>query len=508
AIQPVETEFGRKRQIDQSACNKDFSCLKGFCPSFVTVRGGTLKKGQAVADDGFDLPEPDKPALDDIYSVVITGVGGTGVVTVGAILGMAAHLDGRGVGIIDMAGLAQKGGAVVSHLKIAPTPEEISTIRVAAGHADLVIGCDIVVAGSQKVLGTMATGRTRAVVNTEEFYPGAFTHDADYSLPSRRIIRAIETALGDKAAFVEATKLATALMGNSIAANMFMLGYAYQTGGIPLSLEAIERAIELNGTAVDGNKKAFAWGRRAAIEPDTVREIARPKEAALPWRDMAETLDDKIERRVAALTAYQSKRYANRYRKLVEKVRAAEAEKTPGLSGLAEAAASYLYKLMAYKDEYEVARLFTDGGFQHQLDRQFEGDYRLEFHLAPPMFAKTDPETGRLKKKVYGPGMMRWFRLLSRMKGLRGTPLDPFGRTSERRTERALVKDYSGDIDTVVAGLTPDTHAVAVGLLSVPEKIRGYGPVKVAHLDTARADREAFLKAFRDGGFQRAEAAE
>ncbi len=508
AIQPVETEFGRKRQIDQSACNKDYSCLNGFCPSFVTIHGGALKKGQAQETGDFDLPEPDKPDLQGTYAVVITGVGGTGVVTVGAILGMAAHLDGRGVGIIDMAGLAQKGGAVVSHLKIAPESGDISTIRVAAGHADLVLGCDLVVAGSQRVLGTMASDRTRVVVNTEEYFPGAFTQDADYSLPSRRIMRAIETTVGDRASFIEATKLATNLLGNSIAANMFMLGYAYQLGGIPLSGEAIEQAIALNGTAVDTNKQAFAWGRRAAIAPDAVREIARPKEAALPWRQKSESLAEIISRRMESLTAYQSKRYAKRYSTIVEKIRKAEADKTPGLSGLAEAAAAYLYKLMAYKDEYEVARLYTDGGFLKQLERQFEGDYRLEFHLAPPLTAKRDAETGHLTKKTYGPGMMRWFRLLARFKGLRGTPFDPFGYAADRRAERALIKDYIRTIDTIVAGLTPDNHAVAVGLLSVPEKIRGYGHVKERHLEAAKTDREAFLDAFKAGGFQPAKAAE
>ncbi|MEM9205913.1 MAG: indolepyruvate ferredoxin oxidoreductase family protein [Pseudomonadota bacterium] len=513
AIQPVETEFGRKRQIDQSSCNKDFTCVKGFCPSFVTVHGGKLKKGSGASEgvgDEIALVDPPMKDLDRPFNLVITGVGGTGVVTIGAIIGMAAHLDGKGCGIIDMAGLAQKGGSVVSHLKIANAPEDISTIRVGAGQADCVIGGDLVVAGSQKVLGTMREGQTTVIANLAETYPGAFTRDADFSLPSRRIVRAIEKEVGDEnARFVDASALATNLLGNAIAANMLILGYAYQRGGIPLSLEAIEKAIALNGVAVEQNLKAFNWGRKAAIAPDDVAKWAQPNEAKLPWQEKSETLDEIIDRRIGFLTAYQSKRYAKRYRLAVERVRKVEDAKTPGETRLTETVARYLFKLMAVKDEYEVARLYTNGDFKKQLERTFEPGFKLEFHLAPPVGAPRDPKTGQLQKRSFGPWMMSAFGILARLKALRGTPLDIFGYTAERKSERALIKDYLAMLDTIADGLTLETHAIAIGLAGFPEKVRGYGHVRERHVKTALTDRDALLEAFKAGGFQpQAEAAE
>ena len=511
AVQPVATEFGRRRQIDQSACNKDFSCLNGFCPSFVTVKGGALRKGTGVAGNARpwpDLPEPSLPALDDPYAVVITGIGGTGVVTIGAILGMAAHLEGKGVGVIDMAGLAQKGGAVVSHLKIAARPEDISAIRVAAGEADLVLGCDIVVAGTERVLGTMEAGRTTVVANLHETYPGTFTRQADFSLPTRRIMREIDKRVDGAAHFLDATRIATGLFGDSIAANLFMLGVAYQLGRVPLTSAAIDRAIELNGAAVEQNRAAFLWGRRAAADRYAVEALVAPQEEAFDWRHLSVTLDEVVARRVAFLTDYQNARYAERYRRQVQAAQAAELEKTPGQSGFADAVARNLFKLMAYKDEYEVARLYTDGRFKAQLESLFEGDYTLEVHLAPPLFARRDPVTGEPRKKAYGPRMLKTFHLLSRLRAVRGTPLDLFGYTAERRLERRLIREYEALVKELVEGLTPETHAVAVSLASIPEKIRGYGHVKRRHLDAAQADRAELLEAFRAGGFPHREAAE
>jgi indolepyruvate ferredoxin oxidoreductase len=500
SVQPLTTEWGRKRTIDQSSCNKDYSCLKGFCPSFVTVHGAKLKKGESVAEpaDWQPLPEPAHPLANHPYSIIVTGVGGTGIVTLGAVLGMAAHLDGKGVGIIDMAGLAQKGGAVYSHIRIANTPDDIHAIRVAAGGADLVLGGDIVVVGNKKVLTAIKQGNTRVVVNTAEFLPGDFTRNPDFSLPTERLKRAIAGAAGeDNSHFVNASKLAVALLGNSIGANMFMLGYAYQLGALPVSGEALEQAIELNGEAVPMNLAAFRYGRRAAVDPAAVEALVAPApQEENPSLILTQSFDDMVARREGFLTAYQSRRYARRYRALADKVRKAESERTPGETGLAEAVARYLFKLMAYKDEYEVARLYTDSGFLDRVKKQFDGDLRFEFHLAPPLLAKPDPATGEPQKRSYGPGILRVFRLLKTFRFVRGTPLDPFGYSDERRMERRLVADYRALIETIVAELKPDNHATAVALASIPEKIRGYGPVKQRHLKAAKAEEAALREQF------------
>jgi indolepyruvate ferredoxin oxidoreductase len=504
SVQPLETEFGRKRTIDQSSCNKDFSCIKGFCPSFVTVHGAKLKKGEGVEApaDQARLPEPALPPIGRTYGIIVTGVGGTGIVTIGGVLGMAAHLEGKGVGIIDMAGLAQKGGAVYSHIRIAEKPEDIHAIRIAAGECDLVLGGDMVVAGNKKVLSTAKLGATHMIVNTAEILPGDFTRNADFSLPTERIKRAIMTAAGrEKSRFVDATRLATALLGNSIGANIFLVGYAWQIGALPLSAAAIEQAIALNGEAVAMNQAAFLWGRRAAVDPAAVEALiaqrAGPPSAA---RRLSGSFDETVARRVEFLTQYQNAAYAARYRDLVAKAQSVEAAKAPGKSGLAEAVARYLFKLMAYKDEYEVARLFTDGAFREQVKSAFDGDdLRFEFHLAPPLLARRDPTTGLPRKMSFGPWMMPAYKILARLKFLRGTWLDPFGRTVERRTERALVHDYEAMLDEVLGGLTPDNHHLAVGLANIPEKIRGFGHVKARHLTAAKADEAALLEQFRAG---------
>ncbi|HEX8665330.1 MAG TPA: indolepyruvate ferredoxin oxidoreductase family protein [Beijerinckiaceae bacterium] len=503
AVQPVETEFGRKRQIDQSSCNKDFSCVKGFCPSFVTVHGAKPRKAvpAAVSTEGmtFDVPEPVLPAIDKTFNIIVTGVGGTGVVTIGAILGMAAHLEGKGCGMIDMAGLAQKGGAVYSHVRLANAQDDIHAIRVTAGAAHLVLGCDLVVTGTKKVLASVKPGQTALVVNTAEIMPGDFTRNADFSLPVERLKRAILAAAGREAVdFVDATAIAVGILGNAIAANMFMLGFAYQRGRVPLGAAAIRRAIELNGEAVPMNLEAFEWGRRAAAEPARIAELAAPVKEPTESRHLSQSLDEIIARRVAFLTDYQNAAYAERYRGLIERVREAEARTVANSTALTEAAARSLFALMAYKDEYEVGRLYTNGHFARQVATTFEGEnLRYEFHLAPPLLARKDKTTGLPRKMSFGPWMMTAFRVLARFKGLRGTPFDVFGYTHERKVERRLIGEYEALLEEIVAKLSPQNHATAVGLANVPKKIRGFGHIKARNLDAAKKEEAELLARFR-----------
>ncbi|MDQ2634543.1 MAG: indolepyruvate ferredoxin oxidoreductase family protein, partial [Pseudomonadota bacterium] len=497
SVQPLETEFGRKRRIDQSSCNKDFSCVNGFCPSFVTVHGAKMRKADGVAGEADPLegvPEPQQFPLDrDGWASIIDGVGGTGVVTVGAILGMAAHLEGKGCGMIDMAGLAQKGGSVFSHVRIAKTPDDIHAIRVSAGKADLILGCDLVVSGARKVLAAVRENHTIFVANTAEVMPGEFARSADYSLPTERLRKAIRQAAGeDKAHFFDATHTASALFGNSLGANMFMLGFACQHGGLPLSIEAVEKAIELNGQAVSMNISAFRWGRRAAHQPQFVRDLVARATGAV-HESAAPTIDDVIARRAEFLTAYQNAAYARRYRDRVAAVRAAEAGVAPGSTSLTEAVAKNLFKLMAVKDEYEVARLYTDGSFAKQLAKEFQSFGRLEFHLAPPILGRKGAD-GMPRKSSFGPWMMKGFGMLAALKGLRGTVFDVFGYSDERRFERTLLAQYEQDIDLILGRLSPGRIQAATALASVPSLIRGYGHVKRANADTASGERARLLE--------------
>ncbi|MCW2306052.1 indolepyruvate ferredoxin oxidoreductase family protein [Rhodobium gokarnense] len=512
AIQAVETEFGRKRQIDQSACNKDFSCLNGFCPSFVTVHGGKLRKDAGTAGDDrdvfADLPMPDIRPLERNYAIMVTGIGGTGVVTIGAILGMAAHLAGKGCGIIDMAGLAQKGGAVTSHIRLAPRPEDIAAIRVPAGDADLVLACDIVVAGSSKVLSGMAPAKTVAVVNIQETLPGDFTRDTDFTLPMRRLEAEIAKRCAEgNSHFVDAQRLATRLFGDAIATNMFMLGYAFQTGAVPLAESVLMEAIALNGVAVEMNQSAFRWGRLAAHDPEKVAARARPAGGA-DYRRMSEGVEEAITRRITALTEYQDAAYAARFEAALAPIRKAEAAAVPGSDALLDAASRNLFKLMAIKDEFEVARLFTDGVFERELSRHFESWDKLEFHMAPPVIADSDPDTGHLKKARFGSWLMGAMRFLAPLKGLRGGLLDPFSRSAERRMERRLLADYEAVLGEIADGLTVENHASAVALAGYPDLVRGYGHVKEASVKRAEAARQTLLSDFRSGGNAVRQAAE
>jgi indolepyruvate ferredoxin oxidoreductase len=504
SVQPLETEWGRKRTIDQSSCNKDFSCVKGFCPSFVTVHGAKLKRGTGIAGAQAltPLPDPKLPAIAKTYDIIVTGVGGTGVVTIGGILGMAAHLEGKGVGILDMAGLAQKGGAVYSHIRLAERPEDIHAIRIAAGGANLVLGGDIVVAGNKKVLAAVKHGTTEMVINLAEVLPGDFTRNADFSLPTERLKRAILADAGaEKTHFIDATRAATALLGNSIGSNIFLVGYAYQLGAVPLSAASIMQAIELNGEAVEMNQAAFHWGRRAACEPAAVEALIKPAPDALSdARILSHSFEEMVARRGAYLTAFQDAAYAARYRRCVEEVKALEAARAPGKSGLADAVGRYLFKLMAYKDEYEVARLYADVSFAKQVRSELGGEHlRLYVHLAPPLLARADKVTGEPKKMTFGPWIFPLFRLLAKFKFLRGTAFDPFGYTVERRRERALVREYEMMLEEVLARLSGANHHIAVALAAIPEKIRGFGHVKMRHLKAAKAEEAALLDQLRTG---------
>ena len=491
AIVPEETELGRKRAIDQSACNKDFSCLKGFCPSFVTLEGAQVKKGATAQLDLPHLPEPEIPAINGTYNVVITGVGGTGVVTIGAVLAQAAQIDGKGAGMMEMAGLAQKGGAVHIHCRIAERPEDISAIRVATGEADALIGGDLVVSAGAKTLGLTRTGRSGAVVNSHEIVTGDFTRDTEFSLPSDRLRLALEARLQDRLDLFDATEIARATMGDSIYSNMMILGAAWQRGLVPLSMQAIDAAIELNGTAIDRNKRAFQIGRWAVLHPEDAARLAEPTVVALP-----KTLDDKVAYRAEQLIAYQGKRLAKRYRRMVERF------DDPALK---EAVAKGYHKLLAYKDEYEVARLLLSS--RDKARQEFDGDFKMSFHLAPPMLARKGAD-GRPQKREFGPWLERPLRVLARLKGLRGTPFDPFGYTAERRMERALIKQYQSDMAEVEKHLSPDTLDIAVALAELPLQIRGFGPVKAANEAKAAKRREELLTMLRAGGAPLAKAAE
>lgn len=510
SIQPVETEFGRKRKIDQSSCNKDFSCLSGFCPSFVTVHGAKVRKASGVAGEVDPLegvPQPSAfPLGKDGWAAIIDGVGGTGVVTVGAILGMAAHLEGKGCGMIDMAGLAQKGGSVFTHVRVARTPDDIHAIRVSAGKADLILGCDLVVSGAKKVLGAVREGHTIFVANTAEVMPGEFTRSADFSLPTERLKKAIRQASGEENAhFFDATRTAAALFGNSLGANMFMLGFAFQHGGLPLSAEAVEKAIELNGEAVAMNVAAFRWGRRAAHDPDFVRgQVERQAKGTQP---IAETLDEIIARRVSFLTAYQNAAYGKRYSDRIAAMRAAENRAIPGSTVVTEATARSLFKLMAIKDEYEVARLYTDGSFMRSLSQQFESYAGLEFHLAPPILGRRDAG-GKARKSSFGPWMMKAFRMLAVLKALRGTAFDPFGYTAERRGERQLLKQFEEDLDLIARSLNLGRVEAAAALASLPSMVRGYGHVKHAAIARAAGERTRLIKRLHETEEVRLQAAE
>jgi indolepyruvate ferredoxin oxidoreductase len=503
AVMPLETELGTKRAIDQSACNKDFSCLEGFCPSFVTVHGAKMRKSRQAArgDSGVtamlaSLPEPRQPPLDQPYTMLVTGVGGTGVVTISAVLGQAAHLEGKGFGAIDMTGLAQKGGAVACHMRVARDAGQIHAIRAGVAGADLVLGCDLVVTASNAVLATIKPDHTAVVYSDYEMHTALFTRNANLKVPGPALRHAIAERAGrGQVHHFDAHTAAVKLFGDSIAANVFLLGYAYQLGSVPIGAGAIEQAIELNGAAVETSKAAFRFGRLAAHDMAAVERIMGA--AAEPVTPKAQALEDIVSYRAAQLTGYQDEALAQRYRARVAAIVEAERAKAPGRAGLAEAAARGLYKLLAYKDEYEVARLFTDPAFEAVLSEQFEARGKLRFHLAPPLLARRDRRTGEPRKMTFGRWMFPVFRLLAKGKGLRGTAWDPFGYTRERRLERQMIADYEGLLDEIAELLSPATHATAVALASLPLEIRGFGHVKASNYQLAKGREAALLADLR-----------
>lgn len=513
SVVPVDTEFGRKRAIDQSSCNKDFSCLKGFCPSFVTIEGAKLKKpapvvGTGGEDDWPALPQPSLPDLSgDVYGIVVTGIGGTGVVTIGALLGMAAHLEGKGVSVMDMAGLAQKGGAVVSHIRLSDKPEKIHATRVAAGEASLIIGCDIVTAASFDCVAKMREGVTRAVINDHETPVGDFIRNPDHRIPTDDLAHIIDRNTGEgNSVFLDASRIATALLGDSIATNLFMLGFAWQKGFVPLSAEAIDRAIELNGVGLALNRAAFLWGRRAAVDIQAVANLVKPDPVDDAGHDMtgyrevapAESLETLIERRRNDLIRYQGKGLAKKYEKLVRKAGEAEEKKASGQEALVIAVARSWHRLLAYKDEYEVAELYTDGRFRRKLEEMFEPGFKVRVHLAPPLTASIDAETGKPAKKAWGSGMFRLMGLMKKLKFLRGTAFDPFARLPERKAERQLIRDYEKLVGELLEKLTPENHDLAVEIASLPLEIRGYGHVKDAAIAEVMEKQAGLVERFRN----------
>ncbi|MGB7243959.1 MAG: indolepyruvate ferredoxin oxidoreductase family protein [Sulfitobacter sp.] len=491
SIVPAETELGRKRAIDQSTCNKDYSCANGFCPSFVTLEGAKVRKEATAKLDIPDLPMPDLPAIKGTWNVVITGVGGTGVVTIGAVMAQAAYIDGKGAGVMEMAGLAQKGGAVHIHCRLANAPADISAIRVATGEAHTLIGGDLVVSAGSKTLGLTRSGQTGAVVNSHEIITGDFTRDTEFRLPSERLSLALEARMQDRIDMFDASALAQATLGDSIFSNMMIFGAAWQRGLIPLSQNAIEQAITLNGAAVARNLRAFEIGRWAVLFAGDAADLITPKVIGLPKTD-----DEKIAYRADHLTAYQGKRLAGRYRKFLDQI------KDPLVK---LAAAKGYHKLLSYKDEYEVARLLLTS--RDKAQAEFDGDFKMTFNLAPPLFSKTGPG-GRPVKRAFGPWLERPLRILAKLKALRGTPLDIFGYSTERKMERALIRQYQKDMKAVLPKLTDDTRDAIVALAELPLQIKGFGPVKLANEEKAAKRREELLAVIRSGGGEMARAAE
>ena len=504
SVEPLETEFGRKRTINQSSCNKDFSCVKGFCPSFVTVEGGQLKKSSKTANKVANpftmsaLPLPVIPATPNAYGIVVNGVGGTGVITIGQLLGFAAHIEGKGIVTQDAGGLAQKGGATWSHVLIADTQDDIRTTRVGMAGADLIIGCDPIVTANKETVMRMREGRTHVALNSHSTPTAAFVKNANWQNPAQACVDGIAdvVGLGGLGVF-NADAAATTLMGDSIYTNPMMLGYAWQKGWIPLQKASLMRAIELNAVAVDNNKTAFEWGCRAAHNWAEVESFLQPEQVVEFVK--REPLEELIAKRVEFLTAYQNVAYADKYVSFVNVVRAKEQALSVGAPAsrlrLTEAVVRNLFKLMAYKDEYEVARLHSDGTFEKKISAMFEGNFKLNYHLAPPLLAKKN-DKGELQKQQFGPWMLTSFRFLAKLKGLRGTAFDVFGRTAERQMERNLIADYTNSMTQVLQGLTTRNISIALEIARIPDGIKGFGHVKDKNVAAARVHWDGLMQQF------------
>lgn len=507
AVAPKETALGRKRVIDQNACNKDYSCLKGFCPSFVTVTGATLHKALAVStEQNFpELPAPQScgDELSEPYNILLTGVGGMGVLTIGSIIGMAAHIEGKGVAVLTQTGLAQKFGAVSSHVRIAKNQADIHGVRVPAGKGQLLLGADMVVSSAQASLACLDSSAAVAIVNNHGSPTADFTQNPDAPFPEQAMEQVIGAATRD-AHFFDASVLGTALLGDAMTSNLILLGFAWQKGLLPLGKDALEQAITLNGVAVEANLQAFLWGRRLAEQPGKVKDLAGLDTLTAQEQNAeAETLEDIVSYRASELRKYQGRGYARRYQALVDKVKTVEQKLGAVELELTKNVARNYHKLLAYKDEYEVARLYTDGEFAESLKQQFDGDYKLTFHLAPPLLSKRDPETGNLVKREFGPWMLPAFRVLAKLKFLRGTALDVFGRSEERKLERSLIGDYEQQVEQLLSVLSqqnaspeslPETLAIAVEIAGLPHFMRGFGHVKKANIATTQRRGVALMK--------------
>jgi len=489
SVEPLETPLGRKRTINQSTCNKDTSCLKGFCPSFVTVEGGTFKKKASSTTTTINpaslgaLPEPTLPIIHQPWGMVVAGVGGTGVITIGQLLGMAAHMEGKGIVTQDSAGLAQKGGATWSHILVANSQDDIRTTRVSMAAADLIMGCDPIVSASKETTLRMRAGRTHVALNSNSTPTAAFVKNGNWQNPAEQCVAEITAQVGtDGIGAFDADMLAKQLMGDTIYVNPMILGYAWQKGWIPLHRESLVRAIELNDVQIKNNIAAFEWGRHAAHHMPAL--MAQMQPAQVIQFKKRDKLEDLIADRMARLTDYQDATYAQLYQSILARVQATEAPL--GKTLLSDTVARQLFRLMAYKDEYEVARLHTQTGFMERIQNSFEGDFKVNYHLAPPLWAKHNSQ-GELVKRKFGPIMLTGFKVLARLKGLRGTKLDYFGKTEERQTERALIREYMAHIDGVLENLTAESHAHAVNVARVPENIKGFGHVKERNIRAARS---------------------
>ncbi|PCI45977.1 MAG: pyruvate ferredoxin oxidoreductase [Alphaproteobacteria bacterium] len=498
SIVPKETELGRKRAIDQSSCNKDYSCVNGFCPSFVTVHGGSVRKGVHTNPDELmgNIPLPHLPPLSDGYDIMITGIGGTGIVTIGQIMVMAAHLEGKGASVLDFTGFAQKGGSVISYLRLVKSSNDLKSIRIGTGAADLLLGCDMVVAGSRESLRTLKKDKTSVILNIQKTQTAQFVLNRDADIHDQQIMDNIASVAGDAALDrVEATKIATAIMGDSIATNMFLFGYAWQKGKVPLSLGAIYRAIELNGIAINGNKQSFSWGRIAATDMALVeRSLPHP----IKQTSLLTTLEDIVAYRAEYLTDYQDQGLADRYRNAVNKIHDLETSMGGKAHDLSKAVARNYFKLLAIKDEYEVARLYTNGEFEKKIHQQFEGDFKIHFHMAPPLLARKDSK-GHLRKMEFGGWMFKALKLVARLRRLRGTAFDIFGMTAERKMERQLIRDYEDMLDEFGKTLTKDRINLAIALASIPSEIRGFGHVKERSIDKSNKNTKALLQDYHSG---------
>jgi indolepyruvate ferredoxin oxidoreductase len=504
SVEPLETEFGRKRQINQSSCNKDYSCVKGFCPSFVSVRGAAPRKSKAGTGDLAefnlpDLPLPTIPGFDpefEDFNILVTGIGGTGVLTVGGILGMAAHIDGKASSILDMTGLAQKGGSVLSHVRLAASSDKLRSPRIVTGRTNTLLACDSIVAASKDATNILDAKRTAAVINSHLSPIADFVRNKDIDFKHAAVQKQLDAVTSEEQRHrIPAQEIAAALMGDAIATNMFVLGYAWQKGLIPLSLESITEAIHLNKVAIETNLRTFYWGRLAAHDIDAIETVL--KGSILDTKELPKTLEDVIESRKKHLSAYQNSAYADRYVSMVRKVEKAESAvsgPSAGKKKLTKAVATYYAKLLAYKDEFEVARLYSTPEFRQKLEAQFDGKMKLSLHLAPPILPGNDPATGRPKKREFGVWIFTVFKLLASLRGLRGTALDVFGYTSERKMERQLISDYEQTIEIVLAGLTPEKIDLAAEILSLPDLIRGFGPVKEANVKTAKRKKAKLLE--------------